>query len=340
MSKNEWKICCYSALLISLAVNSAKLMALREDGIIARYWQFDGYEYGFQFAYNFLFCAVLFCLNLADGKFLDGYRQSKRFGRYYLINSIVIILFTVFGFLIQYALFAEDHLQGMVARGYIARFSLSCLLVAIVVRLVLLVREGRKKDNMNALLKVEYLQAQLELLKGQLNPHFLFNSLSSLSGIVRENPKLAQSYIFHLSKVLRNAVTYSGTPLIRVADELDALKSYEQLIVMRLEEAFRLDVCLNPEILHARLPHLSLQPLLENAAKHNAASIQAPLIVKIRHENGLLVVSNNLQPLNTPESATGTGLANLNERFRLLLNQGIDIQKTDDLFIVKLPLVL
>jgi len=314
-------------------------MALRENGIIARYWQFNFYEYSFQFLYNLLFCVFLSYINLKESTWLSVYRQNRQWGRYYFYNAAVLIAGAVLGGAIHYKLFAEGHLPGIIAKGYIARFILSAILVAVIIRLVLLMREGRKKDTLNEQLKRVYLEAQLEALRSNLNPHLFFNSLSSLSGIVREDPRLAQEYIFHMSNVFRHALIHSGTSLVSVEQEINNIRSYEQLIVLRLEKGFQLNIKVKPSLLHCRIPHLSLQPLLENATKHNIVTMEKPLTVHIYDEDGWLNVSNNLQPIDTPETSTGIGLVNLNERFRLLLHREIEISATNDRFLVKLPLI-
>lgn len=340
MDKNEQKICWYSSLLIALTVNSARLMALRENGIIARYWHFDIFEFSFQFLYNLLFSFLLFFLNLSENRFFSIYRQKKQFTKYYLFNALVVVTATVTGHLLQSELFKDRHVTLITGRGYIARFTLTCILVAIIIHLVLLIRENRKKDSKNEKLKNAYLQTQLELLKKQMDPHLLFNSLSSLSGIVREDQKLAQVYIFHLSKVFRNALVYSKSTLVSVSEELDTLKSYQKLISLRLEDAFRVNIEVDTKVSNYQIPHLSLQPLLENAAKHNIATKEKPLEICIYSEGDFLVITNNLQPLSIQENSTGIGLANLHERFSLLTQKEIEIQRTKDLFIVKLPLTI
>ena len=339
MDKTEREITWYSALLITLMVNAGRLMALRQNGIIAQYWQFDIIEYSFQILYNLFFCWGMFYLNLTDGKWLSVYRLNRQSGRYIVSNLLLVMVVAVLGNMIQQNAFSEIHIPGMIGRGYI-RFFFSSILIAIIIRILLLMRESKKKDNLNEQLKTLYFQAQLELLKAQLNPHLLFNSLSSLSGIVREDPKRAQGYILHLSKVLRNTLVHSGSTLISVEEELTILKSYGELIAMRWEQAFVLNIEVSPQLLQAQIPHLSLQPLLENASKHNVATTGQPLIVNIYDEDGWLVVSNNRQPLGTPENSTGIGLVNINERFRLLVHRDIEIQQTQTLFLVKLPLLL
>jgi LytS/YehU family sensor histidine kinase len=142
-----------------------------------------------------------------------------------------------------------------------------------------------------------------------------------------------------MSNVFRHALIHSGTSLVSIEQEINNIRSYEQLMVLRLEKGFHLNVNVSSSLLHYRIPHLSLQPLLENATKHNIATVEKPLIVHIYDEDGWLNVSNNLQPIATPEYSTGIGLVNLNERFRLLLHREIEISKTNDRFLVKLPLI-
>jgi LytS/YehU family sensor histidine kinase len=106
---------------------------------------------------------------------------------------------------------------------------------------------------------------------------------------------------------------------------------------MRFESAFLVEIAVDEAFLNVKIPHLSLQPLLENAARHNSASLKKPLKVKIYSKGHDLVVSNNLQLIKDPEHGTGIGLPNLNSRFRILMHREITIEKTNEEFIVKLP---
>lgn len=234
MNENERKIYLYSAFLITLMVNSAKLMALNSDGIIARYWQFNIGEYGYQFLYNMAFCLLLLYLNLSQGKFLSVFRENKQYWRLYIFNVLVLVAAIILGSMIHSLLFGTPQLTGGRIRGYFVRFLLSSIMIAVVIRLILLMRESRNKDLINEQLNSAYLKAQLQLLQEQLNPHFLFNTLSSLSAIVRENPNLAQNYILHLSKIFRYTLVRSGNNLVSLEKELEHLKSYIQLVKMRL----------------------------------------------------------------------------------------------------------
>lgn len=314
-------------------------MALNSDGIIARYWQFNIWEYGFQFIYNLMFCLVLFYLNLSNGKFFSGFRENKRYWKFYTFNTVVVVAAIILGSLIHSVWFGILQFPGGRIRGYFARFLLSSIMIAVVIRLILLMRESRNKDLINEQLNNSYLQAQLQLLQEQLNPHFLFNTLSSLSAIVRENPPLAQNYIHHLSKIFRYTLLRSGNDLVTLEKELEQLKSYIQLVKMRLENTFQMQITINEKNLNKELLHLSLQPLVENAIKHNKATDSSPLIVEIYEENKWLVIRNNLQLTMNEAEGTGLGLVNLNERYRLQFRQEIEILQTEQYFTVKLPLL-
>jgi sensor histidine kinase YesM len=337
MDKNEQRICGYSALLIALMMSLPRLLALREHGIIARYWHFNPAEFVFQFVFNLLFCYLLFNINLRSNSVLSIYRSDNRYATYFLFNGSVVLLGITLGSIIQFICFESARL-GVLWMGYLARFGLSAVMMGIIVKIILLLRQARNKDIENEQLKSARMVAELDLLKEQMNPHFLFNSLSSLSGVIREDPELAQKYLRELSNVFRYALARSKANLVRLDEELAMLRSFAQLITMRLEDAFKLDIEVDDQFMACQLPHLSLQPLLENAVKHNSATKRHPLKVKIYVDDEQLVMVNTLNEIEVPEESNGIGLANLNERFKIMLDHEIGIVKTDEYFIVKLPL--
>ncbi|HEY0271993.1 MAG TPA: histidine kinase [Chitinophaga sp.] len=331
MEKTERSIGLYSSLLIAGLLNSGKLLALRGRGVAAYFWRFDLQEYLLQILFVFGYCWLLFELNLR--------RPAPGPLRRVLENMLFFFACALLAGVVQYRLFGSNHLSHLIFWCLNAgRFLLSTFFVGIMIRIVLLQRESREKEYAHEQLRHAYLEAELELLKGQINPHFLFNSLSSLSGLVRENASLAQQYINHLARVFRYALEQPGTTLVTVADELKMLDSYRQLLQLRFEEGFRLEVAVAAACQACRLPHLSLQPLLENAVKHNIATRQKPLQVRVFTEASCLVVSNNLQPVSLPEQGAAIGLHNLKERYRILMQAEITVLRTDTHFIIKLPL--
>lgn len=335
MDKTEKQLCLYSSALLALMLNAGKLLALRENGILAQYWHFNTAEFVYQVLVQFTFCYLMFYLNLKQ-HWLTSLRSQKKYLAYAGINFFIAFLFMAFFGGIQRRVYHIDSLRQIYWAAYMARFALAALLTGVLIKIILLLRTSKQHLQENERLKNAYTIAELELLKEQLNPHFLFNSLSSLSGIVRENPALAQQYIKHLSKVFRYSLEMPRGNLVSLTDELQMVASFAELLKMRLEDAFSLSIDIPERYLQYRLPHLSLQPLLENAAKHNSATPAGPLRVLIAISGDKLAISNNLQPVAAESS--GIGLANLSERFRILMHQEIDIDKTTGNFTVMLPL--
>lgn len=183
----------------------------------------------------------------------------------------------------------------------------------------------------------EKLIFQYQTLKNQVNPHFLFNSLNTLSSLVRENPDLSEEFIQKLAHIYRYILNEKEKELVPLSGELNFVNDYFYLRKIRDEEKIELKIEISNGEEMEVLP-VSLQLLVENALKHNAATRSNPLVIII-HNEGLdkLVVRNNLQKKTRLEESSGIGLKNLNERSRLILNKEIEVYNTADEFIVKLP---
>jgi two-component system LytT family sensor kinase len=329
------KLFLYSSLFIALVLTVPKLLALRKNGVMARYWHFDLGELLFQFVFTFFFCLVAFFFNMTRGKSLLEKWKMRRQGMYLLQNLLILSLFILICTQIHYLFFQQET---YLLQGYGMRFGICLLLVGLELRIYFLLEEARRHEVENEHLRTAYLKAELALLKGQLNPHFLFNALSSLSAVVREDPRKAQEYIQHLSRAFRYSLQSSGNNLVPVLEEVQAVRSYAELLKMRYEGGFQLSLPPDESLTGSRIPPMSLQLLVENALKHNGASAEHPLLVEVSRTDEGLEVRNNLQPTRFKEPGTGIGLANLNERFKILLHREIAIQRTDRDFIVKLPL--
>jgi len=332
---NNRRIYWYSSLFLALALNMPKLFALRSDGLIARFWHFNGYELLFKTVFDFLFCLSVFFINDKILKVVFNSKGTKKAVFYILLNVVYTGLCAIAGMQLQQLLIGRITFFG---GGYMVRLYFCLLMILLGLRILSLLSEARNKDIENERLRNSNLNAEMALLKAQLNPHFFFNALSSLSAVVRENPGVAQHYINHLSKVYRYSLKQPDTQLVSLKEELEAVHSYTELMKMRFENGFHIDVKIDSVHLHLQLPHMSLQPLLENAFKHNAASAASPLQIDIYVEKDMLVIANSLHPVIFPEAGTGIGLYNLNERYKLLLNREIEIIQSNDTFVVKFPL--
>ncbi|HSQ46732.1 MAG TPA: 2TM domain-containing protein [Lutibacter sp.] len=181
--------------------------------------------------------------------------------------------------------------------------------------------------------------AKYESLKSQIDPHFLFNSLNVLTSLIGENPKLAEKFTTKLSKVYRYVLEQKNKDLIELDEELHFAKTYMELLTMRFENAVTFEIPDKASDSDYKILPLSLQLLLENTIKHNVVSEENPLKVTIREENGYLVVSNNFNPKATIENGTKIGLKNIIDRYHLITLKKVLVEKTNENFIVKLPLL-
>jgi sensor histidine kinase YesM len=198
----------------------------------------------------------------------------------------------------------------------------------------------REKIKETEKLRAENLQSQFEVLKNQVNPHFLFNSLNTLITIIPENPLLAVEFTEKLSSVYRYILQNKDKELVSLATELAFAKAYIFMLKIRFGDNFKVKIDIPEDRLNHSVAPLTLQMLIENALKHNIVSTEKPLLLEIHIENGrTLIVKNNLQRKNQPENSTRLGLANIKKRYAFLSDREVDVIVTSDNFLVALPLL-
>ena len=191
----------------------------------------------------------------------------------------------------------------------------------------------------NERLKNENLTTRYNMLVGQINPHFFFNSLNSLAMLVREkHDDKALTYIDQLSYTFRYIIQNGQSTLMTLDEELKFVEAYSYLFKIRYADKLFFDIDIEEKYRTWTLPALSLQPLIGNAVKHNTITRSKPFHISIRTENGWLVVSNPKVPKLEPEPSTGIGLENLRNRWHLITGRDIEIIDTDKEFVVRMPL--
>lgn len=180
-----------------------------------------------------------------------------------------------------------------------------------------------------------------QLLKQQIQPHFLFNALNTLKTLIKNDSNTAEKYLLRLSNFLRTSITENTADLASLTDELKLCEDYMEMQKVRFETAIDYQVILiNKEnILNKKLPFFSLQSLLENAIKHNELTEENPLVIRITNLDDEIVISNTLRPKITMEPSTGYGLFNLQERYRILSNHKVIISEDESNFSVRLKLL-
>lgn len=190
-------------------------------------------------------------------------------------------------------------------------------------------RAIRERELARAQLETQLVQAQLQALKAQLHPHFLFNTLHAVSTLVHADPDRAEQVIASLSEMLRNTLAHQHDQEVTLRDELDALEPYLHIEKTRLGERLTVDVRVDEETLDARVPHLLLQPLVENAIKHGIGPRRAPGCIRITGSisggNLLLCVADDGRGITGPPRPGAVGLENTRARLQRLYGAGHDL---------------
>jgi sensor histidine kinase YesM len=189
-------------------------------------------------------------------------------------------------------------------------------------------------------LEIAKMHAELEALKAQIDPHFIFNSLNTLSYLITNKPETAKFYNDTLAKVYRYILLNKDNDLVFLKDELEFITNYFYLIKIRFENAVNMIIEI-PDVKAENylITPISLQMLLENAIKHNFFSTTAPLVIRINIQSQFVQVRNKIRKKDFQSHSSGIGLKNLKERYQLIMKKDILIYKEGDEFIVKVPIL-
>ena len=220
---------------------------------------------------------------------------------------------------------------------------LKCMVVLTVAvlygRIYDLLSEQQKILLENEHLRTENLQTRYNMLMGQINPHFFFNSLNSLSMLVREqNEQKALEYIDQLSYTFRYIIQNGQNQKSTLEEEIEFAHAYSEIFKVRYADKLTFDINIDSKYNLWTLPSLTLQPLIGNAVKHNTITRKQPFHISIYTDGATLVVHNQKKPKFEAEPSTGIGLKNLSSRWQLITGQDIEIIDTESDFTVRLPL--
>jgi two-component system LytT family sensor kinase len=294
-----------------------------------------------------------------------------------LLNSGITFLFALFAWYFNiYALprytskqtsqgFSYSRLVGSLSLGVIVMFGLSVLqqlilsnihfgpvmlmveIRGILINLVFymflhLLYQNYENQQVNVELeraKVDNLEAQYELLKQQINPHFLFNSLTTLKAMVESEDRHTADFVQKLAEFYRFTLESRKQDMIHVSEEMRIVSAYLFLLKQRFEEGFTFANTLDEAVLGTLIPPFTLQLMIENCIKHNVVSLERPLHIRLYSEGDKLIIENQRQPKKTEEASLGVGLKNIDLRYRHLLDKKIEIIVSDKTFTIKLPIV-
>jgi len=223
---------------------------------------------------------------------------------------------------------------------FVVSSSLVNTMVTIVINLVMLQNEKMNAELELSKIKTAHAEAEILLLRQQIHPHFLFNALNTLKSLYKVDTKTGDTYMVHLANFLRASIFDRDAEVSSLQDELRLLNDYLEMQKIRFGTAITCTIdTMEADGKDLYLPSFSLQPLLENAIKHNELTEELPLNIEIQVRSGIISVSNNLQPKTNAEQSTNSGLANLSERCKLLSDNDISISMENGKFIVGIKLL-
>jgi two-component system, LytTR family, sensor kinase len=309
-AKTEWQIWVYSTLLIYFI------------GFFSWYGHVQ-YEYFIQ------------------RKFPELKQTAKRvilklLTNVFLMTPSVLLIFFVYDrfHILGYTMQTED-----LKYGYLLGLCINLLFVTLWEVLYLL-EKYKESLSEGELLEKMSMEQEFENLKGQINPHFLFNCFNTLSSLIQEDKKEAEKFLDELSKVYRYLLKSNEDSISTVEKELKFIQSYYQLLKTRYGSGLQLSIDVDKRYHSYLLPSLSLQLLVENAVKHNIVSRLQPLDIEIFSAAGnKLVVNNNLQRKQLTKASTRIGLNNISSKYKLMKQPGFQIIEGESNFMVVLPLV-
>lgn len=275
-------------------------------------------------------------------KFYSSGKKIRFLGIFFLFGNVVAVLsacLVVYGMgSLHYRLDGEQFRNPL--KLNIIYATLINLFLHLVNAILFFFQEYKRKWSEAEELRSRSEQAQLQLVRNQVNPHFLFNNLNVLSGmVIRENPE-ANRFIEEFSKVYRYILSNQEKELVRLESELNVIQPYLFLLHKRFDEGLHVHMDIREPHLQQHIVPAALQMLIENAIKHNVVSRNRPLHIDI-HTNGndTLVVKNNLQPRIMHEPSTRMGLENIRKRYELISGQPVQVNRTEDSFEVRIPLL-
>lgn len=284
--------------------------------------------------------AVAFLLYLLNFRLLKHSWFSRRGRKVYLIAAVLVCTAVIsLGCSVAQIRFDDFNPHpGRAIAGGLFRDYFIAIVVMLSSQLIHLSNKQHQTALENERLQAEYMKTRFLALRNQVDPHFLFNSLNTLSSLIRTDADKAGEYVQQLSYVFR--YTLQNKEVITLEEELKFTSAYCHLMQIRYGDSLHFILQVDGKYCGYSIVPLSLQTLVENAIKHNVVSRKQPLaIVFSTSERETITVSNPIQPKKDMESGESIGLSNLAERYRLLWDREIVIRNAGGVFEVEIPLI-
>lgn len=288
-----------------------------------------------------LLSLVIWVLNILLISFEESKKSGKSWKRYIFSYMLTIMLVTIIMWLINlFFAFPEKPKEAPSVLYPIINILALNTIILILSNAIILRSKKEQTEAELANFKIKHLEAEQQQLIEQMQPHFLFNSLSTLKSLIKNDKELAEEYLVKLSDFLRFTVSAHENTTILLADEIQFASDYIDLQKIRFSGSFFCQMSI-PETCKSeyKIPVYALQTLVENAIKHNAFTEARPLNLNISFQDGFLIVSNNkiLKPISAIRN--GVGLKNLEKRYSLMTNNAVEVKDVTDSFTVKIKLL-
>ncbi len=270
--------------------------------------------------------------------------QTKK--RLWLQGAIIVGYTAIMAFVLksQEGMFDHSFHEGTLEHpGYLKSF-IACMFATVPITAIyeagFFIHNWKKSVAETERLAHTTTRSQLEALRNQVNPHFLFNSLNTLASIIPDQPDNAVQFTLKLSQVYRSILDLKDKQVVTVQEELALLENYIYLCKTRFDKSITFDIAISDEVKNHFLVPMTLQMLLENAIKHNIVSQRKPLHIQVYNEGHQFVcMKNNVQEKSTEVEGTGTGIRNIRERYMLTFGLPVIITHSADAFTAKLPII-
>lgn len=286
---------------------------------------------------GFVNLAIIVYAPRKPGSGFWGYRMQRYVCSYLYAMLTFITVWPLFAWLADAQC---EYTNYKLAINFFANSLLMNTLVILLQNFILLLYEKAAADLENSRLKTANAEAANQLLKTQIHPHLLFNTLNTLKSLYKKDVQAGEVYLLHLANFLRAAISDDATQVKHLSAELRLCSDYMEMQRLRFGSALHYTVAIpDSTVQQGYIPSFSIQPLLENAIQHNEITEEAPLSISIWEKNGWIVVENNIQLKQHKEASTGTGLANLAERYKMLGGEEPAIQQADHVFSVSIKIL-
>ena len=201
------------------------------------------------------------------------------------------------------------------------------------------VEDKAKLQVQAAELEREKFNLQYHQLRNQVNPHYLFNTLTSLDGLIQTNPELASEFVRHMSKVYRYVLQHKENEVVSLDEEIQFIEHYIELVHVRYADGLNIQLDISEEAKDKGIVMVTLQMLIDNAIKHNIVQKEAPLLIKITDDAEYLIVRNNKQLRKQIDTSNGQGLMQLSQLYSYHTGKPIIINNEQDTYTIKIPLL-